>query len=70
MLEFLPESCSGSDVDDQAVLVCESADSEILSIVEQDGVKINNIENFEKTFLESILVDNFDKALKGLKFRF
>ena len=51
-------------------LVCESADHEILSIVEQDGVKINNIEDFEKTFVESILADNFDKALKGLKFRF
>lgn len=69
VLEFLPESCSGSNDDSNMMLVCESLDQDIL-FLEQDGIKINNTEIIEKSFVEEILKENFGKALKGLKFRF
>lgn len=69
VLEFLPENYMGSDDDSQLALVCESSDQDVL-FLEQDGIRINNGEIFEKSFVESILKDNFDFALREMKFRF
>lgn len=72
VLEFLPENYSlGSDDDSQMALVCESDQSDVLFLEEQDRITISRKnEPFEKSFVESILQDKFESALKGLKFKF
>lgn len=70
VLEFLPESYTpGSDDDSQMTLVCESSDSDIW-FLEQDGINIYRDESAEKSFIRSIIQNDFEKALKDLKFKF
>lgn len=69
VLEFLPENFSGS-VDDSKMVICESSDQDLL-FFEEDRVNLfTKNEPFEKSFVESILKTDFEKALKGLKFKF
>lgn len=70
MLEFLPENYSGSHDDSDLGVICESSENDVL-FLEQDGINIfSKNESIEKSFVNSILQDEFTKALGGLKFRF
>lgn len=67
VLEFLPESYDAGSNDD-STLICESSDSDVL-FLQQDGINILN-ESLEKSFIESIIKNDFERAIKDLKFRF
>lgn len=70
VLEFLPESV-GSDVDDSKQIVCESATESDILLLKQDGVNVNyNNLIHEHNFINDILNDKFNQAIKKIKFRF
>lgn len=72
IVEYLPESCSEVNSLANGDIMYESADSsDVQFLVEQDSININNQINLEESnFIKSIINDQFNNAVRHIRFKF